>query len=289
MKTRKPVLALFLGLLIVAAALSSTIPQTANAQQICTDPATGAVIPCPPPPREKRTKRPTPVPRTRTPTPTSSPTPTATPVGIPLTGGDAGGAAPAVGGTPAVQLTDFAAGGFLIGLLILVLLLGGVFDPRKGLFKRFGLFGHSTDTGTPGRNDGHGQLDLFARGTDGAVYTRAAQHEPDQDLASAPPANPAEPGTTGLGEVGGNDIAVNTAPGQTDYIGRNDGGVQQVSQHNEQTGTTMHESGHDLDADHDGLNQNWEDSGDIDMNTDGTNTAEQGDTSSSMRKPPDEG
>jgi hypothetical protein len=232
MKNPKTRSTLLLGLLLMAAAAAAGLTARPALAQICTDPATGQVIPCP---REKKTKIPTPVPPTRT------PTPTATPAGIPLTGGDGGGAAPAVVGTPAVQLRAFATGSFLIGLLILVLFLGGVFGPKGGLFKRYGVFGH-----TGGAN------------------------------------------TSGLSEVAGNDQGIGMDRPKA-YLARNDGRVQQVSQHNEQTGTTMHESGHDLDADHDGLNQTWEEGGNIDMNTDGTNTAEQGDTSGSTRKPPDGG
>jgi hypothetical protein len=75
-QARKPVFAVLLAILIVAA-ITAIILQPVNAQQICTDPATGAQIPCPP--GEKKTKRPTAVPPSRTSTPTATHTPTATP------------------------------------------------------------------------------------------------------------------------------------------------------------------------------------------------------------------
>jgi len=241
MKTRKPLLALFLGLLILAAALFALIPQPANAQQICTDPATGQVIPCPPPPREKHTKRPTPVPPSRTPTPTTTPTPTATPVGIPLTGGDAGGAASdGIRGTPAVILHNFSSPSVLsgLGILLLVLILavrfrGRLFDPQTGLFKRFGLFGHSVNAGN----------------------------------------------SSGSSEVYGNDSLIGLGGQDSAPIGRNPGIAR-----------FWLEPGHRANIAHgsDNLADNWEQHGDVDMNIDGTNTAEQGDTSSSMRKPPED-
>ena len=256
MKSHRTSLALLLELLLLAAAAAGLTPQAALAQ-VCTDPATGQVIPCP---REKKTKVPTPVPPTRT------PTPTATPAGIPLTGGDGGGAASdGIRGTPAVQLRAFATGGFLIGLLILVLFLGGVFDPKTGLFKRFGLFGHSVNT------DPGGQTRQKPNSV--SIMNSSLQL----------PGIPNDPNTSGNSEVLGNDQIVTTGDPQQVPVGRNDGYLQQVG-----SGTTAHELGHDLDADHDGLNQNWEQGGNIDMNTDGTNTAEQGDTSSSMHKPPED-
>jgi hypothetical protein len=69
MKIRRPVLAVFLAILIVAS-ISALIPSPAQAQ--CGQPGTPAC-----PPGEKKTKRPTPAPPTTTSTPTATHTPTA--------------------------------------------------------------------------------------------------------------------------------------------------------------------------------------------------------------------
>jgi hypothetical protein len=233
MKIPRPVLAVFLGIAIVTT-MTALIPSPVQAQT-CGIPGTPAC-----PPREKRTKRPTPVPPSRTPTPTATLTPTATQVGIPLTGGMGGPAEPGINPSPAVTLHNFASPVMLSGLgfLLLVLVLtvlfrGGVFDPKRGLFKRFGVFGHSNSA-----YDG-----------------------------------------TGISEVDGNDQSIGLGD-QKIYLARNDGRVQMDA------GSTAHELGHNLDADHDGLSDTWEEKGEIDMNTDGSQAADQG-NSSSTRKPPD--
>jgi hypothetical protein len=270
MKIRTPAFALLIGLFVFAAALSLVTPQPAYAQ-ICTDPATGAVIPCPP--REKRTKVPTPVPPTRTPTPTP------TPAGLPITGGEAGGAASdGIHGTPAVQLRAFSPTGFLIGLLILVLLLGGVFGRRKGLFKRFGVFGHSTNTGPPGKNF---ILDLSSS-PDAAPLGRNDGFVQQVDLSHGG----AEPGATGLGEVDGNDQSIGLGP-QKIYLARNDGRVQQINTGHD-SGTDPWASSYDPGSDADSPNYNWDQHGNVDANSDGTHSADQGDSSDALRKPPED-
>lgn len=264
MKTRKSNFALFLGLFILALAFVTLGARPAHAQ-MCTDPTTGHVYPCGGSgDEEKKRKTPTDIPPTRTPTPTSSPTPTTTPAGIPLTGGEASGAVPAgVGGTPAVQLRAFAAGSFLIGLLILVLLVGGVFVGRY-------ILSSPRHTAPIGRNDGFvQQVDLSPGATDPADYvlwrkgidpsSGTPNHISTMQSNLQPPADPGVPG---------NDLAANTDPQSADYVRWRKADFGQGSE------SPGHDLGENLDTDHEGLNQNWEQQGNIDGNTDGTEAAD---------------
>jgi hypothetical protein len=279
-KTHKPVLAVLLAIIIVGA-MSAVILQPAYAQ-ICTDPTTGQVGPCKPP-REKKTKVPTPVPPSRTPTPT--PTPTATPAGLPLTGGAAGPAQPAINPSPAAQLYKFSNTTFLggLGILLLLLFLAALLRGRRS--RAF-----------VGRNDGKlqmlGSAHQGERGPNSVssmnyrYQLTGIQHGPDasgpSELASQDSAGHAsqplatvsltgggtDPDASGLSELTGNDQTVGMQQPKA-YLARNDGRVQM------NTGSGEHELGHNSSLDHGGPNEEG-----------GTEAADQGD-SSSMRKPPD--